>query len=94
MKVKEIGQRLDVFECIQLLDKAVEYGLYKRDKKNEDNIKIYRQGIGWCSAPITDCAYELSFDLNGQTYIRKNLALLGVEFNSFLEFQKAVYVMG
>lgn len=91
MKIKEIGQRLDAFECVQLLDKAMEYGIYERD---DDNIKVYRCDIGWCSIPVTVCANELSLDLSGQTFIRERLKMLGVELNSFLEYQSVICLMG
>jgi len=91
MVLKMIGQQLDCFECIQLLDKAVEYGLFKRDENNESNLKVYYKSLffeGWQSIPIIECAVALANDINGQTYIRERLKEKGVELVKFAELQK------
>ena len=40
MSIKQIGQQLNAYECIQLLDKIAEYRVanIKRDEKNSDNL--------------------------------------------------------
>lgn len=94
MCIKKIGQPLDEYECIQLLDKAAEYGIaVRRDEKNSDNLIVACKNpftSGYMSVPITDCAIALAKDLEGQTHIREQLRSHGVELESFGELRQAL----
>ena len=39
MIIKSIGQKLDFYECIQLLDKVAEYGIVERIGDLQDRIR-------------------------------------------------------
>lgn len=97
MIIKQIGQRLNIYECIQLLDKVAEYGIIKRDDRNGENLKVFRGtafgGGSWISVPIIDCAAALANDLNGQTFLRERLKNYGVELVMFSELEQALCTM-
>lgn len=92
MKRKLIGEQLDVNECIQLLDKAAEYGVVQRDLQKSENIVVYMRNPseeGYQSISMSDCAKMLARDLNGQTYIRERLKAKGIELIEFAELAEA-----
>lgn len=94
MITKEIGERLNYYECLQLLDKAAEYGIIRRI---EDDLLMYRKTMwseGWERIPLTACADALASDINGQTYYREALRKRGVEMSQFCELKSLLYAMG
>lgn len=94
MIIKSIGQKLDFYECIQLLDKAAEYGIVERIG---DSLKVYCKtafGEGWEMISITDCAEILANDIDGQTYYREALKQQGVELSEFSELKTLLCAMG
>lgn len=95
MIIKHIGQKLDFYECIQLLDKAAEYGIVERI--GDSCLKMYCKtmwGEGWNAVPLTACAEVLAEDIDGQTYYREALKQKGVELSEFCELKTLLCAMG
>jgi hypothetical protein len=95
MSIKQIGQQLNAYECIQLLDKIAEYRVanIKRDEKNSDNLIVCMKNPfeeSYRSVPISDCAKMLASDLNAQTFLREQLKQKGVELVEFADIQQAL----
>ncbi len=94
MITKRIGEKLDYYECLQLLDKAAEYGIIKRVG---DNLLMYCKtmwGEGWQEVSLTACADVLASDIDGQTYYREALRRKGVELYEFCELKSLLCAMG
>lgn len=81
------------YECKQLLDVFVDNDLIQRDPNNSDNVLVYRAGNslneeGWYSENIFEVAQDLLNDIDGQYFLRKELADRGIEieFEGVTEF--------
>ncbi len=95
MITKQIGEQLNYYECLQLLDKAAEYGIIKR--AGDDLLMMYCEtefGADWFPIPMTACANKLASDINGQTYYREALKRKGIELLHFCDLKSLLCAMG
>lgn len=87
---KPLNQPLNFIECVQLLNKCVEYGIIQKDPKGEkslgfkNNILVYKNAgggnpEGWYSQSISETAQALFPDIEGQLAIRKKLEKDNIE---------------
>ncbi len=89
---KNTDEKLNFYECLQLLEKLIENDIISKDPNNENNVLVYRMAgepkelnpEGWYTENIFDTAHDLVNDEEGQHFLMQEL----VNKNVVMEFER------